>query len=189
MRTSLLELGNGVRNLVIDVIRKARRTQPGPALLRAVAGLAAVAAFAAVAPQSRQAFVFIPLGVAVALFPRTRIVTIAAVVAILLWLIDTIGVSSIPVGRLAVLAGSLYVMHSATAIASVLPYDAAVAGAVLGRWARRVAVVTAVGVGVGLAGMALIGQLPAQRSIIGPIVGAVVAAALVAVLALQYRRS
>jgi hypothetical protein len=36
--------------------------------------------------------------------------------------------------------------------------------------------------------MAVIGQLPVQRSIIGPIVGAVVAAALVAVLALQYRR-
>jgi hypothetical protein len=188
MRTSLLELGNGVRNLVVDVVRRARRTQPGPALLRSVAGLAAMAAFAVVAPLPGQAFAFVPVGIAVALFPRTRIVTIAAAVAILLWLIDTIGVSSVPVGRLSVLAVSLYVMHSAAAIASVLPYDAAVAGAVLGRWARRVAVVTAVGVGVGLAGMAVIGQLPVQRSIIGPIVGAVVAAVLVAVLALQYRR-
>jgi hypothetical protein len=189
MRTSLLDLRHRVREVVLDWIRKARRTQPGPALLRAVAGLAAFVALAVVAPQPGQAFAFIPLGIVVALFPRTRVVTITAAVAVLLWLIDTIGVTSIPVGRLAVLAVSLYVMHSAAAIASVLPYDAAVAGAVLGRWARRAAAVTAVGVGVGLAGMAVIGQLPAQRSIIGPIVGAVVATALVAVLALQYRRS
>jgi hypothetical protein len=79
-------------------------------------------------------------------------------------------------------------MHSAAAIAAVLPYDAAVAGAVLARWARRVSAVTAVGVGAGLAGMAAIGQLPSERSTIGPIVGAVVTATLVGVLALQYRR-
>ena len=86
------------------------------------------------------------------------------------------------------LAAALYVMHSAAALAAVLPYDAAVARDVLLRWAARVSGVAAVGVGIGLAGMAVLGQLPSDRSAVGPMVGAVLAAMLVGVLALQLRR-
>jgi hypothetical protein len=188
MRTSLRDLRDGIRDVAFGWIRKLRRTQPGPILLRSIAGLAALGAFFAVVTNGLQPFAFAPVALVVALFPRTRAVTVVAVVAVLLWLIDTIGLTPVPVGRLAALAVSLYLMHSAAAIAAVLPYDAAVAGAVLVRWGRRAAAATAVGVGAGLAGMAVIGQMPTQRSIIGPTVGAVMAAALVGLLSLQYRR-
>jgi hypothetical protein len=193
MRTDWQDQLDALRRVVAEAVRRVRRTQPGPALLRLIAGLAAVAAFVVATPigvaHSNQAFAFTPLAIGVALFPRTRIVTLTAIVAVLLWMIGTIGVASPSPVQLGLLAAALYVMHSAAAVAAVLPYDAAVSRSVLLRWAGRVSAVTVTSVAVGLSMMAVVSQLPAQRSQVGPIIGAILAAVLVAILAVQRRIS
>jgi hypothetical protein len=131
----------------------------------------------------------VPFAIGVGLFPRTRFVTVTALLALLLWLLNTFTDDTDPsLAHVGLLAAALYVMHSAAALAAVLPYDAAVSRDVLLRWAGRASGVTAVGVGTGLAGMAVLGRLPSDRSVVGPMVGAIVAALLVGVLTLQLRR-
>jgi hypothetical protein len=190
----LTELGKDLIDRLINVIRRIRRIQPGPALMRLAAGAAAMGALLVAAPaaaaQSSQAGLLVPFAIVVVFFPRTRWVGIAALVSVLLWLLATIADDGPPpLWRLGALAGILYVMHSAAAVAAVLPYDAVVAGRVLLRWAARTIAVTAVSVAIGLGGYAVVDRLPTQRSIIGPIVGAVLAAMLVGMLALQLRRA
>lgn len=193
MATSLRGLGLNLRDAVREIIRRVRRTQPGPALLRLVAGLGAAGALAVGAPHSvvasPQAGLLVPFAAGVMLFPRTRWVGITAALAIGLWLLDSITFhGEPPLWRTGLLAAGLYLMHSAAAHAAVLPYDASVSREVLLRLGVRVGGVIVVSVGVALAGMAVIGRLPVQHSIIGPIAGSAVAAVLVGVLAGQLRR-
>jgi hypothetical protein len=189
----LRQTGLDLRAMVVRAVLAIRRTQPGPALIRLVAGLAAMAALVVAAPSTvahtGQIGLLVPFAVGVALAPRTRFVTFVIVIAVLLWLLTTFSGDGEPtLGRVGLLAALLYVTHSASALAAVLPYDASVGREVLLRWAIRVITSTVVAVGIGLAGMAVFQQLPTQRSAIGPMIGAGVAALLVGVLALQVRR-
>ncbi len=194
MLETLREARLSLHTLLTNLIRKVRRTQPVPALMRLIAGLTALVALLTAAPDnvlvSSQAGLLVPFALGVALYPRTRFVSATAVVAVLLWLLTTITRDDPPsLARVGLLAAGLYLMHSSAALAAVLPYDASVARPVLLRWAARVSLVTVTGVGVGLGGMALAGLLTAQRSIVGPVVGSGIAVLLVGVLALQLRRS
>jgi hypothetical protein len=193
MRWHIRATVDGLRLWILAGVNRIRRTQPGPALLRTVAALAAAVALAAAAPSSvlhsSQIGLFMPFAIGVGLYPRTRFVTVTAMITLLLWLLNTFTENTDPsLGQVGILAAALYLMHSAAALAAVLPYDAGVSRDVLLRWAARVSGVTAAGVGVGLAGMAVLGRLPSDRSAVGPMVGAVVAALLVGVLTLQLRR-
>jgi hypothetical protein len=189
VRLNLLDLADMVRAGML----KAARLQPAPALLRLITALAAAAALALAAPTdvllSSRVLVLVPFALAPALFPRTRVVGITAVVVILLYAVDTIGADgSPPLWRVGLLAAALYLTHAGAAFAGGVPYDATVSGDVLRRWGLRVATVALAGAGLGLAGMVVVGRLPSERSLIGPIVGSVVAAVLVGLLALSARR-
>jgi hypothetical protein len=187
------DLGKDLIDRLVNVIRRIRRTQPGPTLMRLIAGSMAMAALLIAAPpsaaQTSQAGLLVPFAVVVVFYPRSRWVGITAIVAVLLWLLSTIAeVGPPPLWRVGALAAALYLMHTAAAVAAVLPYDAVVGRAVLLRWAVRAGAVTVASVAIGLTGYAVVSQMPTQRSIVGPIVGAVLAALLVGMLALQLRR-
>ncbi len=183
----------GIRYRAVQVLRHIRRTRPGPAVVRLIAMSAAASALALAAPHSvltsSQAGLLVPFALGVGLFPRTGWVSVTLLIAVALWMLDTIvQATEEPLWRVGLLAASLYVAHAAAALAAALPYDAAAGSAMLVRWCARLAAVTTISVGLGLAGMAVLTRLPAERGIIGPIVGSAVAAGLVGVLAWQLRR-
>jgi len=187
----------GIRSRVLYLVSRSRRMTPGPALVRLIAAAAALGALALAVPADvlrssdlpRTAVILVPAALAVGLFPRTRWVSLVAICAIGGWLVSTIGFGDpVHVGRVGVLASALYVMHTAAGLAAVLPYDCLLAPGVLLRWAARVCGVLGVSLAVGLGGMALAGQLPQARSVIGPIVGSIVAASLAGLLAWHLRR-
>jgi hypothetical protein len=184
--------GDGLRRRATEWILMARRATAGPTVVRLAATLAAGAAIAAAAPagalQSTQAAALVPVAFGVGLFPRTRWVSIVALGCIFSWLIATIGLDeAVTSGRLGTLAVALYLMHSAAAFAAVLPYDTIVAPAVLLRWALRTLLVLGASLCFGLAGLIALSGLESVPTLVAPILGSLVAAALAGMLAWQLR--
>lgn len=84
---------------------------------------------------------FVPLA-AVALYPafapRGRAATFAALTVIAGWLVDTTFYDTpVTLWRVLVIAAALYLGHSLTALAAVLPYDSVVNIDVVGLWIAR----------------------------------------------------
>jgi hypothetical protein len=110
-------LRQGLLSRVTFAVGQARRTTAGPALVRLTLTVSAMAALALAVPLADLGAwigVLVPIGLGVALFPRTRWVSIVALLVILGWLITTVvfGEEVTP-WRLGGLAVALYVMHSA----------------------------------------------------------------------------
>jgi hypothetical protein len=130
---------------------------------------------------SRALLLLVPGAIGIGLWPRTRWVTVCAVVTVCAWLVTTIRVRQAGgPARVALLAGASR-DHAARRWLRCCPTTRGHLGAALGR--PRVGVVAAAGLGVGLGGMALSSGLPDAQSIVGPIVGSVVAAGLAGLLA------
>jgi hypothetical protein len=198
--SDIVAAGAGARRQLADLAVRASRTAPGPALVRLIATVATVVAFGTALPADvlhagragvivRLLVVIVPVAVGVGLFPRTRWVGFVSLGTVLLWLLATIGFDD-PVDplRVGLLAASLYLLHSAAAMAAVLPYDCVVAPRILLRWAGRVLTVLAVALPLGIGGTAAFALLPSEGSVVGPIVGSVVAAGLAGLLAWLLRR-
>ena len=193
-------MGMTARDQVAATAERVRRVAAGPALVRLAAAGAALVALATALPTAsvlagppsvllRVVLTLIVVSGGVGLFPRSRWVSLVALGAIGIWLTATIGFDvAVTVPRVGLLAGALYLMHAASAFAAALPYDCAVATGVLLRWLRRVGSVLGLSLLVGLGGMVVTGRLPAARSVVGPIVGSIVAAGLAGLLAWHLRR-
>ncbi len=195
--------GESARTQSRSVLATIRRISPGPALVRALAAGAGFMALMVALPSDlvsldadpltilRVGGVALVAAVVVGLTPRTRLVTIVAMSAVCAWLVSTIGfLDPVSLVRVAVLTAALYVMHAASALAAVIPYDAIVPPALLVRWLARTAAVLGVGLVIGILGLIMVGLLPSARSIVGPIVGSIVAAGLAGLLGwLFVRRS
>ena len=186
-------VGEGLRSRIVHFVWMARRTTPGPALLRLIAASGALAALGVAVPStlwaSSRALFLVPVGAIVGLLPRSRVVTLIALLTVMAWLLSTIGYGEeATLTRTGGLAAGLYVMHAAAAMAAVVPYDAVVAPAALLRWALRVACVVSVSAGVALGMMTLIEHLQVVRTLVAPILGSVIAAGIVGLLAWHLRR-
>jgi hypothetical protein len=194
-------VGTMVRARVEYGVGRIRRVSAGPALLRLTATLAALVALTLAVPQdvlfdrespaviARLGSFLLIAGIGVGLFPRTRWVSLMAIAAVLGWLVSTLGFGDpVDLVRVGLLTAALYLMHAASAMAAVVPYDCVVAPVVLVRWATRTAALLAVGLVVGLGGAAIVSLVPSTQTVVGAILGAVVGAILVGVLAWQLRR-
>jgi hypothetical protein len=183
---------SSVRELVTSTGLRLRQTTPGPALIRLTAGLAALGTFALALPDGAPLPVLALLfsaAVGLALFPRTRWVTMTIFVAVGLWLFTMlVQEHEASLTRLTLFAAALYVTHASAALAAVVPYDCVVSPRVLLRWLGRVGVVLAASLAVAMGGLAIADQLPGTRTAIGPIVGSLVAAGLAGLLAWHLRR-
>lgn len=181
-----------LRLRLVEWGQMARRATAGPMLVRLAATLAAGAAITAAAPegalQASPALALVPVALGVGLFPRTRWVTIVALACVFSWLIATVGLEEdVTAARLGTLAVALYLMHSAAALAAVLPYDTIVAPVVLLRWALRTLLVLGASLCFGLAGLIALSGLESIPTLLAPIAGSLVAAALAGMLAWQLR--
>jgi hypothetical protein len=188
----LREIGPGLLSRVVVGAQRARRVRPAPLLVRLTAAAAAFAALVLALPieaVAAWAGLLVPIALAVALFPRTRWVTLVALLVAGGWLVTTLAFSEpVRAWRLGALMVALYVMHSGAALGAVLPHDGAVAPGVLLRWAGRTGTVLAASLVVGLGGLLASAVLPSARSVVGPIVGSAVAAGLAFLLAWHLRR-
>jgi hypothetical protein len=186
-------VGTGVRDRALDFVAMVRRTAPGPALTRLAAAVAAMAALVVAAPSGLRSVAWYGVGAVVAagagLFPRTRWITIVLLLAVIEWLVATIGYGGeVTLARTGLLAAALYVTHSAAALAAVLPYDAVVAPGVLLRWLIRTGAIVVVSLAVALGAMAVLQELQPVPTLAAPVIGAIVAAALAGLLAWHVRR-
>jgi hypothetical protein len=188
----LRNLRQGLTSRATYAIAQTRRTTAGPALVRLVAGASALVALALAIPLEAVGswlYLLAPVALAVALFPRTRLVTIVASLVVLGWLGSTIAFGeAVTPWRLAGLAAALYLMHVAATLAAVLPYDCVVAPATLMRWLGHTAAVLGASLALGLGGLVAAAVIPGTRSILGPIVGSGVAVGLAFLLVWYLRR-
>jgi hypothetical protein len=183
-----------LRHWPADTLARLRRTASGPAAVRILAGAAAFAAQLVSLPVevSLGRRLWIPLAVAavlaagVGLYPRGRCAGAVALVSVGAWLVASVGFGdAASLVRVGTVAGLLYAMHAAAAFAAVLPYDCVVPPSVLTRWLFRQARLLGAGLAVGLGGLWLVRLVGAEPTIIGPVLGALVAAALAGTLAWQ----
>jgi hypothetical protein len=185
------------RHWPADTVAQLRRTAAGPATVRVVASIAAFAGQLVSLPVevSLGRRPWLPLVAAavlaagVGLYPRGRWAGAVVLLSVGAWLVASVGfddAASLP--RVGVVAGLLYATHAAAAFAAVLPYDCVVPPAVLTRWLLRQARLLGSGLVVGLGGLWLVRLVGAKPTITGPVIGALVAAALAGTLAWQLNR-
>jgi hypothetical protein len=190
----LRDLGVGIASRVMAFVASVRRTTPAVLLLRVlVTGPLLAAGALALPPDVTISQRFIPVAVLAVLsgvLPRTRIVGATLLAIAAAYFVTSSATSgSLALWRLLALAATLYLAHCSAAMAATLPHDCAVAPGTLARWASRTLLVLATSLAVGAIGMAFVGQLQSASSIIGPIVGSLLAAGIAGLMAWQLRRS
>jgi hypothetical protein len=176
-----------------DRIWMLRRATAVPTLLRTGLGLAAVAGlslgFARPGMPPGAYAVLVAVGLVTALAPRTLMPTAVILVSAVGWLISGSDYSA-PGGffRLWALAVLLYTVHSAAAMAAVLPYDALVTAGTFQPWLRRAGLVAALTGLVAFAIAELPGLIGGHRQVLASIIGLCVTLAIAGYLTMLGRR-
>jgi hypothetical protein len=170
-----------------------RRATVLPFLVRC--GIAACALFAMAVswPIELLASQFVVLLLLVAIWPavapRGRGATFAALVVVGGWLVDTAGYDSrIALWRVIVLATLLYVGHTLTALAAVLPYDAVVNLDVPGLWLGRALIVVLISAVLTVLALGLTADLGGEAFQLATLVGLAAATGVTILLARLTRR-
>jgi hypothetical protein len=193
-REMFLETWDGVVGWFESMVRKIRRTTAGPVLARSAVTTAALVAELVVLPPSVAlsaagflGCVTIALGAGLA--PRSRWVTMVALLTVAGWLFTTLAHGGeLVLWRLVTVTAGLYVMHTGAALAAVLPYDAVVSPGVLVTWLVRTATVLVASLAVGLITLIISTRLHAVSALAAPIIGVAAVAGLTLLLAHRLRR-
>ncbi len=171
----------------------ARRLGPGPMIVRAGLYLAGVVALVVAWPTNvifgRWVLFALVIAAVPVLAPRTRLVTLTIMTAVVGWLAATTAYGEAAAyWRLVVLAASLYAVHTLAALAAVLPYDAIVSTTVLARWLLRAGLVVALTVVVAMFTLLVPEYLGGRRYLLASLVGLVLMTGLAGYLAALLRR-
>jgi len=159
-----------------------------PFLVRCAIGVCGVVAMSVAWPFELFATQYsVPL-VAVALYPafapRGRGATFAALTVIAGWVLDTaFRDSPVVLWRVLVIAAALYLGHSLTALAAVLPYDSVVNIDVPGLWVARALAVILISAVLTVLVLALSAELVGSPFLIATVVGLAGAAAATLLIA------
>jgi hypothetical protein len=182
-----------VRDSVAERIREFRyatgRMTPGPLLVRGALFAFGVCALLVALPgellaRPASAGTVVVFAALPALFPRSRMTTIALLVAIAGWMASTLLYREpVTVPRLVTLACLLYLVHTASALAAVLPYDTVVSPGVLVAWLARTALVLALTAGFAVAAAFGVAATAGQPLLVASIAGLLLMAALAGLLA------
>jgi hypothetical protein len=151
----MTELLTRWRTRVDETVATARRTTPGPLLVRTGAFLTGLIGLLVAWPPPLvlgPAFlVILVLAAAPALAPRGRLTTAVILLAVIGWEIGVFAYNQSPQFlRVVILAAALYLQHNLAALAAVLPYDAVIAPGVLFRWLARAGLVLLLTAGLAL---------------------------------------
>lgn len=182
--------------------RKLRRTRPEPVLVRLGAFAAGVVALLVAMPASLPPVLvagLVALAALPAVWPRGPWATVVVLAAAAAWLAST-GLANLPdrttpadlpAGRLVALLAALYLLHSLTALAATLPYDAVVVPDVLVRWLLRTLGVILVAVLVGaalLAGLTSLVDATGGRAYLAATLAGLVAGVVLVMVLTRHRR-
>ncbi|WP_436523724.1 hypothetical protein [Actinoplanes sp. HUAS TT8] len=171
-----------------------RRATVVPVLVRCGIALAGVLAMAVAWPTALLAsqFLVILLLIAVwpAMAPRGGAATFAALVVVGGWIVDTAGYDSrIALWRVVTLATLLYLGHTLTALAAVLPYDAVVNLDVPGLWLGRALLVALISAVLTVLALGLTADLGGDAFQLATLVGLVAATGVTVLLVRLTRRT
>jgi hypothetical protein len=185
-------------NAVLARIERARRALGRftmiPFLIRlgiAVAGLLTMSV--AWPPSLLASQFFLPIAVVAvypAFVPRGRGATVAALVAVAGWLVDTAGYDArVALWRVLAIATLLYLGHSLTALAAVLPYDAVVNVDVVANWLARAFAVVLLSAVLTVGALGLTADLAGGAFLIATLVGLASAVGATLLIARLLRRA
>ena len=136
---------------------------------------------------------FLPIAIVAvypAFVPRGRGATVAALVAVAGWLVDTAGFDArVALWRVLAIATLLYLGHSLTALAAVLPYDAVVNVDVVGNWLARAFAVVIVSAVLTVGALGLTADLAGGAFLIATLVGLAGAVGATMLIARLLRRT
>jgi hypothetical protein len=187
LRTALREGLDGLRTA-------ATRVTPGPLLVRGAAFGFAVCALLIAVPADLLssvpvAGVLVVLAAVPALAPRSRLTVVVILVAALGWIASTTSYGQpVTLPPLIALSCLLYLLHTTTALAAVLPYDTVIAPAVLVHWLARSAVVLAVTALFAVAAAMGVRVVGGQAYLVASVAGLLLVAALAGLLVALRRR-
>ena len=183
---------------VTDRIARARtvanRATPVPLLIRCAIVLGGVLAvvIAYPAPVVASRYVLLPLIVVAvpAFLPRGRAATVAAVTVVGGWIVDTTWFNQpVVLWRVLAVATGLYLVHTLTALAAVLPYDAVVHPDVVTRWVGRALAVVLGSAVLTVVVLELAARTAGNAFLLASIVGLAAAVGVTALVARLLRRS
>jgi hypothetical protein len=165
-----------------------------PFLIRLGIALAGILAMSVSWPPSLLASqFFLPIAIVAvypAFVPRGRGATVAALVAVAGWLVDTAGFDArVALWRVLAIATLLYLGHSLTALAAVLPYDAVVNVDVVGNWLARAFAVVIVSAVLTVGALGLTADLAGGAFLIATLVGLAGAVGATMLIARLLRRT
>jgi hypothetical protein len=165
-----------------------------PFLIRLGIALAGLLAMSVAWPPALLASQFFLPIAAVALYPglvpRGRGATLSALVAVAGWLVDTAGFDArVALWRVLALATLLYLGHSLTALAAVLPYDAVVSFEVVANWLARALAVVIISAVLTVGALGLTSDLAGGAFLIATLVGLAGAVGATLLIARLLRRA
>jgi hypothetical protein len=187
-----------VLGAVTDRIARARRVATRatttPMLVRAAIALcgvlAVVVAYPAELVVTQYVLILLVVAVVPALLPRGRAASVAAVVIVGGWILDTTWYGErVELWRVLALATLLYLGHTLTALAAVLPYDAVVHSDVVTLWVGRALGVVLVSAVLTVVVLALTAEIVGGTLLIATLVGLAAAVGATILLARLLRRS
>jgi hypothetical protein len=179
--------------LVESVRRVIDRASVLPFLVRCAIVVCGVAALFTAWPSqftvSRYSAGFVAVALYPAISPRGRAGTIAALFVVAGWLVDTVGFDSrVALWRVLTIATALYLGHTLTALAAVLPYDAEVNLDVVGGWLARALVVVLISAVLTVISLGLASDLAGPAFLAATLAGLACAAGATILLARLIRR-
>ncbi|WP_030436658.1 hypothetical protein [Actinoplanes subtropicus] len=125
-----------------------------------------------------------------AVAPRGRGATSSALVVVAGWIADTVGVGAhVELWRVITIATLLYLGHTLTALAAVLPYDAIVSFDMVGGWLLRAGAVVLVSAVLTVATLGLSADLAGGAFVLATIVGIACAVGATILIARLLRRA
>jgi hypothetical protein len=152
--------------------------------------LATTVAWPAQIAASRYMVILFVIAVYPALAPRGRGATIAILIVVTGWIVDTTWFDErVALWRVLTLATLLYIGHTLTALAAVLPTDALVNLDVLTNWLARAAVVVLISAVLTVVALGLTSALAGDAFLIATLVGLAGAVGATMLLARLLRRA
>ena len=184
----------GITDRIERARRAAGRATIVPFMVRCGIALSLVLAMTVAWPASIAASRYLPLLLVVALYPafasRGRGATVAILVAVSGWIVDTTWFDArVALWRVLSLATLLYIGHSLTALAAVLPYDALVNLDVVTTWLGRALAVVLISAVLTVVALGLTSALAGGAFVVATLVGLAGAVGATMLLSRLLRRS
>ncbi len=193
MSTGLSPTASRVMIRLRRLHRFGQRVRVGPALVRTTAVAAGTAALLVPMPPPLMSGAMVAFAVVVATLaaalPRSTLVTVLEVVSVVEWVAHSLLYGyAVSLAQLIALTAVLYLHHTTSALAAVLPIDAVSAPTVLLGWLGRTLAVVVLSVVLGLLALSIPRLVGGAPSLWAPLLGLATAIGVAFVIAYELHR-